>query len=81
MTLTEQKKQKFVDWLENKTAINFKCAICTSDDWAVLDEVVYLEANPGTFLATRYPNVALICQCCKHTVLFNATESGVMDYD
>ena len=77
MTLTEEKKQKFVTWLEDKTAISFKCAICTSDDWAVLDEIVYLHTSKPV----EYPNVGLICQCCKHTVLFNATESGVMDDD
>ena len=82
MKLNEQKKQKFVDWLESvlkrQCIDGFKCAICQSNDWAVLDEIVILKAIEG---GRAYPNVGIMCTQCKHTVLFNATDSGVMDED
>ena len=80
MVLDEKKKQQFAEWLEGllkrQCIDGFKCSVCNSDDWYVLDEIIYLTG--GTI---SYPNVGLICQCCKQTITFNATDSGVMDED
>lgn len=73
MTLDEQKKLLFVNWLEDHDAIDFKCAACGRDDFAVLDEVVYLSGATSS-----YPNVGIICTNCKYTLLFNVSKMDLL---
>ena len=76
MKLTPEKKQQFIEWLKS-IGLNvdaFKCPVCTGNDFAILDNIVFLPT--GT--ESAYPNVGLICTTCKNTSLFDATDSGVM---
>ena len=73
MILDEQKKELFVKWLEDHNASDFKCPVCTGDDFAVLDNIIYLQGNNSA-----YPNVGVICTNCKHTLLFNVSEAELI---
>ena len=79
MTLTEEKKRKFVDWLAIKTNINFyQCGICGGKDFGVLNDIVYLKAVEG---GDMYPLVGIMCTNCKNIQTFEATDSGIMKPD
>ena len=79
MKLTTEKKQQFVDWLKS-IGVNvdiFKCQVCAEDDFAVLDDIVFLPT--GT--TSAYPNVGLICTTCNHVNLFNVSGTKILDED
>ena len=73
--LTQEDKDKVVDWLKDRGREPIECAVCGHQKWTVGDHLVapavFSEGN--IFLGgASYPVVMLICNTCGHTLYLNA---------
>lgn len=81
MAMTQDEKQKIINWLNQKQPTGFQCSVCNDRRWTVGDHVVSALVSEGGGIqigGTNYPNVFLVCNNCGHTVYFNAVMLGVV---
>jgi predicted nucleic-acid-binding Zn-ribbon protein len=72
---------KGVDWLNNKWDGPKICPVCKSNNWNVSERPVELrEFHRGglTIGGPIYPLLAVTCQVCGNTILFNAIVAGLV---
>jgi|SRR6266851_7287524 len=57
-----------------------RCPICQQSNWGLIPQFAHLSLGPlGPQLRPRtMPCVALMCNVCGHTVLFNALKMGLL---
>jgi RNase P subunit RPR2 len=64
-------QQAALQWLNDHWGTDKRsCPICTHIEWGVGDELVRLRDER---MKATYPCVAVICQYCGYTMLFNAS--------
>jgi len=70
-------------WLETHWTGSHKCPICQSSKWALMNKVWELREYQGGSLVIGgqpiLPVVAMMCNVCGHTILFNAIAVGAVD--
>lgn len=69
-TLTRTQKQSFVEWLQQNNASDIGCTVCSCDRMTILDDILLMQ---------DYPFVGVMCTGCRHTMLFNAVDTGVIE--
>jgi hypothetical protein len=50
------------------------CIVCGENNWGVGDNIVRLQTREGP----AYPSVAVVCNVCGYTMLFNAVRMGLL---
>jgi hypothetical protein len=81
--LTQEQKQKFLDWLNERWVGDKNCPVCHHNRWTVSDDMVSpntVAPNGGVMLGgPSYPVVLLICKNCANTLSFNAPIMGIVE--
>ena len=75
-------RDKFVEHLNKKWKGGTLCPVCKENDWAVHDSLSELrEFNQGVlvFGGSIIPIASITCNCCGHTLHFNAIKAGLID--
>ena len=73
--------EKALEWLD----VHWKdrrCAVCGNTSWGVFDEVVEMRAyNEGRTVigGSIFPHLAVVCNTCGNTLLFNAILAGLVE--
>ena len=69
-------KAKVWEWINSYWTAPHNCPVCQNDDWMLFDEVWELGDFHGDIRVIGHnavlPVVALMCNVCGHTILFNA---------
>ena len=81
--LSEEQKNKFIEWLRSKNIKN-ACQACGTNSWIIGDRVVsgMTIANGGVHIGgPLYPTVFITCTNCFHTLYFMAVPIGVVEKD
>lgn len=70
-------------WIDQYWTASHACQVCASSDWLLLDNVWELREFHGGGLVVGgspvLPVVALMCNVCGHTVLFNAIAAKAIE--
>lgn len=77
--LSEEEKQKVVNWLKEKAPILGMCSLCKKGEWLLSDHTVVpmLFGQGAVTGGTAYPQVMLICKNCAHTQFLNTVVIGI----
>jgi len=70
--------QKAINWLEEHWKGNRECPVCGHNSWSISDELVEVKPYKGNLLPAVYPLVAVTCNTCGYTFLFNAVVAGLV---
>lgn len=79
--LSQEEKQKFLNWLNEKGRMNPSCPVCGTNNWGVGDHIVQsLPFTPNGLVlgGTSYPSALLVCNNCAFTRSFMAVPIGLM---
>lgn len=69
-TLTRTQKESFIQWLQQHDAADVECSVCKCDKMTILDDIQHMQ---------DYPYIGVMCTRCRHTMLFNAVDTGVLE--
>jgi hypothetical protein len=76
-------KRKVGQWLETHWTGSHRCPICQGSNWTLMDKAWELrEFQGGSFVIGGQPIlpvVALMCNVCGYTILFNAIAVGAVE--
>src|SRR2546425_13340153 len=79
--LTEEEKQRILNWTKEHWKGQVNCPICASPNWIIGDHVVLpitLGKDSNLMLGgPGYPQVMLVSQPCGYTIFFNAVVIGI----
>lgn len=86
MELSEEQKQKVVEFLKHSIPSPIECPICHGDSWAVTSNasgILDCPEKDGPLIASGIitPVIMLICDDCNYILLFNALKMGIVGQD
>jgi hypothetical protein len=79
--LSQEDMAKIRAWWEQHWKGPILCPICKSNDWHTYPHLVRIirDANDALFGGTiAYPQVAVACNICGHSIMFNAVKIGLV---
>jgi hypothetical protein len=80
--LTDDQKKTVVAWIQSKTPLIGKCAVCNDRRYTVADHIVQtpLFSRAGVFTVGgfTYPYVPIVCMNCGNTQFISAVIAGVV---
>jgi hypothetical protein len=83
--LTDDEKQKILDWFTTRGSTDHRCPVCNHDNWDVGEHFVQPVTLGDKYMIQLsgygYPQVMIICTQCAHTQFFNAVLMGLIPPD
>ena len=79
---TQVNREAMSEWITNHWAGDKTCPICTRNTWAVSEDILEMRPFMGGGLATGghiYPLIAVVCNYCGYSLLFNALVTRMID--
>lgn len=81
MALTDEQKQKVVDWIDAKFPKGLTCPLCQSLDWLVSNDIVVPPVWQLHGIDLTKPSVPVVpfsCKNCGHVEFFDAIAIGLI---
>jgi hypothetical protein len=80
MQLTEEQKQKALEYFKKTLQETLACPACGHDDWGLSDMLFQISAFRSTSIPPSpvIPLFPLTCAVCGHILLFNAIVMGLV---
>jgi hypothetical protein len=82
--LSQEHKDKVVEWLRATSGPAFKCGVCGDNEWLIADRLLGVQEffpEWGSVGGAVFPVVGMTCTKCGHAVFFSAVKIGLIPPD